>query len=56
MKEKAIAPKDYSKAFNNVIAKKDYNKEEFQGCLFIYDDEFERSIGGENFSFEDWLG
>ena len=50
MKEKTTAKKDYQRAFNNAC-----NDGKFKGCLFIFDDECEKSLCGEQHSMEFYI-
>ena len=51
MVEKVIPKEDYNKAFNNMCIV----KEGFNGCLFVYDKEYENQFRGEFYSLENWL-
>jgi hypothetical protein len=57
MNDKHIKEEDYKKAFNNVfplVFNPRKCKEEFKGCLFIYDDKFCSSFDNLECFLKEW--
>ena len=53
VKERVIAKKDHKKVCKNL--RDNFLRDKYQGCLFIYDDEYKKYLGAEQYTMEDLL-